>query len=643
MILIDYNICFQGIKPIVEDDKNFKAPYRYAAETKEKVEGSRCFSNDEHVASVKKLKKSSTPEHQNVNCASSSSSSQSSKNSQIERTHHLEKSQINESLSECESRSHQNIRIPLKLSKTQNNEAAMKAQFFSSLNQSPSHIKMPVNKENLSSKELRHNSVSDSLVSSPVKHLHLNNAAPDVEINEIHKVGLTKQVDATHGNPAEDEYSSGNIPSVDKSESASVVHSPVKVKTIKMLKLPSKIDTSLHVPDNQCRKVLDNSESELQRSGMPCVSTQVSTVIRQEERLSYISLLEPPADMGEKMVVIFLSENRFGDLLIDKIEKTANHSCPNTDIHSTVRKEVLEDKTPDLQKQKRSCASQSGIAVTDEMTKRDKLNYPHISSGNFLNQAGDSLQPGRGMESNLHSHINYLSDLQVQCPNNHTPATPAALKHGQLDGSYTNSDYFSTDKVRLMMQKEDGRVKCRKCGVTTTYRAFYKHARKHFNIKPFKCGYCSYRSIEKSKVRVHNTFCHPILPPVIQKLSPESAGIDCNISNGCEVNLKKKSRSKEISDITDQVGSKKFYREDLMNISHSSSGISINAKPETFISTRQSLFQCPLCSKFLQKHAPSVRRHLYSHYSYKPYKCGYCSFMGIGPSEVSFFYLCFKK
>ncbi|XP_050687228.1 uncharacterized protein LOC126980896 isoform X2 [Eriocheir sinensis] len=601
----------KGSKPVVEEDKNFKAPYRYGAESREeKVENSRCLDS-EKVVNAKKLKKSALPEHQEVKYTPASTS-QTNKNSQIKKTCHFEKSQVNKSL--C------------------------------GLNHSLSCINMPLNKENSVSEELRYNSMSDSLVTSPVKHLQVNNAAQGFLIKDIHNVGLAKQDEITHCNPVEDEQSLRNISSIDKYESAFLDHSPVKVRTTKKYKLPNKIDTSRHVPDKQCRKVITDLDGEIQRDGIPSVSTQVSTVIRQEERLNSITLTKPLADLGEKMVVIFLRENRFGNLHIDKIEKIAHNSCPNTDIHDTSHNDIPMGRVSDLQKQKKSFIVQSEVEVADENTRHKKIKWPlaHISKGNSMNQVDDSSEncsfkgmDSREMESNLHSHISYLSDLQVQCHSKHVPPKPGIPKRGRLDGSYTNNDYFSTDKVRLMMQKEGGRVKCRKCGVTTTYRAFYKHARKHFNIKPFKCGYCSYRSIEKSKVRVHNTFCHPGHPPVIQKLSPESARIDCNTSNGCEVDFKRKSRSRRISDIPDQVECKKLYRDDLMNISHSSSNISsLNTKPSPLNSTRQSVFQCPLCSKFLQKHTPSVRRHLYSHFSYKPYKCGYCSYMGIGQSEI---------
>lgn len=560
--------------------------------------------DSEKVVNAKKLKKSVLPDHQEVKYTSSSTS-QTTKDSQIKKTCHNEKT----------------------------------IESSCSLNHPLSSINMPLNKKNPVTED---SSMSDSLVTRPVKHLHANNSSQDVLIKDIHGVGLPKQDEITHCNPVQNVLSHRNISSIDEYESAILDHSQVKVRTIKKYKLPIKMDTSLCVQDKNCRKVITNLDGEVQREGIPSVSTHVSTVIRQEERLTSITLTEPVDDVGEKTVVIFLRENRFGNCHIDKIKKIA----PNTDIHNTSPNDIPIESVPDPQKQKKSNSVQSEVEVADENTRHSKFKWPlaHISKGNSVKQGDNSLENcsfqgmhSRERKSSLHSNSNSLSDLQVECHSRHGHPTPEIGKRGQLDGSYTNSDYFSTDKVRLMMQKEGGRVKCRKCGVTTTYRAFYKHARKHFNIKPFKCGYCSYRSIEKSKVRVHNTFCHPGQPPVIQKLSPESARTDCNTSSGCEVDIKRISGSRRISEITDQVECKKLYNDDLMSISHSSSNISsLNTKPAPLSSTRQSVFQCPLCSKFLQKHTPSVRRHLYSHFSYKPYKCGYCSFMGIGQSEVSF-------
>lgn len=535
----------------------------------------------------------------------------------------------------------QGLRISIKQNKSQSDEAVLKSRLCSSVSQSPSTTNMPLNNESSVSEELKCSSMSGILVTSSAEHLQFKAATQDVSLKEHHELEIAKQNYTSHYSTVEDEQFLRNSSSV-SNKSAVLVDSPVRVRTIKC-KLPNNIYTIRHSPDKQYRKVIHTLDSEVKRDGTSSVSIQPSTLIRQKGRLNNTTFMDPLADTEEKTVVIFLRESRCGNLLIDKIKNIIHDGYPNRGMSSSSNNETLSRKDPNSQGKKKSSTAQSEIARTDENARHDKYNLPHAHISK-LRQAGDSLEHNsskgvlsRGMESNLHNHINYLSDLQEQCHSNYNPAAAGKVKCDQVDGRYTNNDYFSTDKIRLMMQKEDGRVRCRKCGVTTTYRAFYKHAKKHFNIKPFKCGYCSYRSIEKSKVRVHNTFCHPNHPPVILKLSPESAGTDCKTPSACEVNFKEKNKNSGVLDIFDQVECKKLYKEDLRNISHNSNNISsLNAKPTAVNSSRQAVFQCPLCSKILQKHTPSIRRHLYSHYGYKPYKCGYCSYTGIGQSEVSF-------
>ncbi|XP_071531223.1 uncharacterized protein [Panulirus ornatus] len=271
--------------------------------------------------------------------------------------------------------------------------------------------------------------------------------------------------------------------------------------------------------------------------------------------------------------------------------------------------------------------------------------------------------PTEGLENNLHTHIAFLTDSRVQRLSNRISATPGVMTRDLLDLDYSNNDYFCSEKVRLMMKKKKGgRVKCRECGTTTTYRAFYKHAKKHFNVKPFKCGYCSYRSIEKSKIRVHNTFCHPSNPCIILKLSPETAGINTSetkpshenefLLSGTEEDGKfetvQASSSESTLSVTDRNSlnsitdtfipkRKRVYP----NVNKSATQVNSLTAPsggtlggKVSAPHRQPPFQCPICFKCLQKHTPSIRRHLYSHYGYKPYKCGYCTFTGIGQSEV---------
>lgn len=586
---------------------------------------------------VKTQRKSTPPELQTVKL---NSASQSENKPQIKKTHGYWKSRTDESVSEQQNCS-QNKDLRDKENKTHSDVAVLKPQLCSSLNQSPSSRDIPLNKENSVPEEIKSNSIDGILVTSSVEHLHLQSTTQDLDLK-----GMVKQ-NITHCSSFEDEQFPRNI-SLVNNKSASLAHSSVKVRTVKKHNPTKKIDTVGYAPGRQCRNAIHSVDSDVQRDGTSSVSMQPSAVIRLEERLSSTACLDPLTDMEEKTVLIYLKESRSGDLFIDKIKKIIHKYYPNKDIHSSSNNENLSRKAPASKRMNKNCTVQRETVRANENARHGNCNWSHAHISK-LRQADDYTQHNsfsgvlkKRMESNLHNYISYFSDLQMQCYSNHNFPASGILKCDQQDGGYTNNDYFSTDKVRMMMQKENGRVRCRKCGVTTTYRAFYKHAKKHFNIKPFKCGYCSYRSIEKSKVRVHNTFCHPSHPPIVLKLSPESAGIDCKTSSVCETNIKEKNGSRGGLGMFDSRECKKLCKEDFRDISHTSNISSLNAKPTVVSSSKQAIFQCLICSKLLQKHTPSVRRHLYSHYSYKPYKCGYCSYTGIAHSEVSYFILKFS-
>lgn len=285
-----------------------------------------------------------------------------------------------------------------------------------------------------------------------------------------------------------------------------------------------------------------------------------------------------------------------------------------------------------------------------------------------------------GLENNLHTHIAFLADSREQQRTSSELVSPGVVTRDVQGINYSNSDYYSSEKVRSMMKRrKDGLVTCAVCGVTTTYRAFYKHAKKHFNIKPFKCGYCSYRSIEKSKVRVHNTFCHSNKPCLIQKLSPEHAVLqntqaythtssslksELNSPTPCITDNENVETTENKSDTLCSRISVLSVEDGCCPESYPQNKISMiyetqcetkmthnHSSNKTFSSTQPAqnyahnkthkpqVYKCPVCSRVMKKHTPSVRRHLYSHYDYKPYKCGHCSFIGCGPAEVSFFCL----
>ncbi|KAK7066527.1 hypothetical protein SK128_022365 [Halocaridina rubra] len=243
----------------------------------------------------------------------------------------------------------------------------------------------------------------------------------------------------------------------------------------------------------------------------------------------------------------------------------------------------------------------------------------------------------------------------------HTPILTAANTHPQRDCissiprvkmrdwlglDYNNSDYFSLQKVRTMMKKsKGGRVKCVVCGISTTLRAFYKHAKKHFNIKPFKCGYCSYRSIEKSKIRVHNAFCHPGNPWMILKLTPQSActkefteesvssenylpQVKHESQTDLGINGRLDAKSNCNAPIEKVLNKNMLHENSEVKHPSPTDGLDVKSAFQDFV------FHCPICKKILKHHTSSIKRHLCSHYGYKPYMCGYCSYTAIKPGEI---------
>nr|XP_053628510.1 uncharacterized protein LOC128685839 [Cherax quadricarinatus] len=454
----------------------------------------------------------------------------------------------------------------------------------------------------------------------------------------------------------------------------------IKVKTFKLRKKPQPDSTKLSNRRNFSRLgTCDQKELILQQHNNKLLSKRIlkTSTHSDTEECCNIKLSVPKiSDESEKAVVLHVSDADNKNLCLEKIS-----SCGKLEESLSVSYKYCDNKKQGINLSLKSgnpgdCMRRNNDAVVEaECTRgsntsvRDTVLQKIPQADHQGNQESVKAEPLttplEGLEDNLYTHIAFLTDSRIQCLSNRISATPGVMTRDLLGLDYSNSDYFSSHKVRLMMKKKKGgKVKCQECGVVTTYRAFYKHAKKHFNIKPFKCGYCSYRSIEKSKIRVHSTFCHPNSPCVILKLSPEIAGVNGSaghVSNNKSLTKNAEDDSKQSSSL---VSSSEILSNTVNNSLESTvnfSALSSNSRaeeltssikaaatsvhnvssptesaPSTVISTsqRQPSFQCPICLKFLQKHTPSIRRHLYSHFGYKPYKCGYCSFTGIGQSEV---------
>ncbi|KAG7154020.1 uncharacterized protein LOC121856822 [Homarus americanus] len=441
---------------------------------------------------------------------------------------------------------------------------------------------------------------------------------------------------------------------------------PVKLKTFKLSQETQLgiMKTKTVLRDNKIQTC--DKEVRLQPESNILTSYHCKS---EDTRCSVNLSVSEISDISEKTVIIDLFATDGDNLRLEKI----THCSVSNEVEESAQKYSDSNKQNSSHSMTTSCMSAGLLKSGSDAVKAAKCskikNISEKSSkvdecGNQTNHhqtASLVTVPTEGLENNLYTHIAFLTDSRVQRLSNHISATPGVMTRDLLGLDYSNNDYFCSEKVRLMMkEKKGGRVKCRECGTTTTYRAFYKHAKKHFNIKPFQCGYCSYRSIEKSKIRVHNTFCHPSSPCMILKLSPENAAVNLSNKNdstvpetegekdnsfqslGSEsIGLSTASNSQTSITNTSTFSSNSTMEKLSSSIKKPKTPIynpttSASSSSEVMVSSlqRQSPFQCPICLKILQKHTSTIRRHLYSHYGYKPYKCGYCNFTGIGQSEV---------
>lgn len=249
----------------------------------------------------------------------------------------------------------------------------------------------------------------------------------------------------------------------------------------------------------------------------------------------------------------------------------------------------------------------------------------------------ETYKKGDKKDNEFDVHENRLGN---KCPKNlfippklNNPYASDGMTQDMIGLDYQNRDYFNPDKIRNMMKiVGNGRLECSICNVTTTRRAFYKHAKKHFNIKPFQCGHCNYQSIEKSMIRVHNSRCHSGSQCVIIKLSPKTAS---KLSKDLEL-IKHKS-----NDFSDSLNLRKnMSGHNTENCVKNNPEENLNIEPRVLknksisASNQVGSFKCPVCGKELRYHLPTVRRHLYTHYNYKPFKCGLCHFTASAVGEI---------
>lgn len=292
-----------------------------------------------------------------------------------------------------------------------------------------------------------------------------------------------------------------------------------------------------------------------------------------------------------------------------------------------------------------------------------------------------------------------------------------------------------------ILERDGDKIVCKMCGQKTLAKAFYKHARKHFKVKPFKCGYCNYMSIERAKIRVHNTLRHPNAPFRIEEChlasitpqdfmdligaeasgEPEDGGGGGGAAAGevvslvqapphfccplCQSAVEYEERSlrehffahydyypfkcsecdfhatsedkvsehaaihpdtqvivyqleqdmpegleetiqqflKQGEELIEQHRLAEILTEQTAGGGDSNAVMEDHQKEDVIVGgsslvapekSVSAFFQCPICDRYMNLHAVTVRRHLYSHYNYKPFKCGYCNFQGVSKANI---------
>lgn len=680
---------FQGKRIVIEYDEDFKAPYRYASKIKEKggwqehndddqVELQRASAGvltpsyaegkDKNLAVVPQVDKNGVQMNTRLNLGKS-------RGREVSETN-VSSKKVGPESSVClreqrKTKSQMSLREVRTKSRTQDSRSVMTEPGEKRMKRE-SNVETGNVQPLWTSKDHQCQTVEQEIEKSASSESNCT--------KKLLKSETPGEVSAVTSTSGTDTAASTCLPLVSHKDNL-----PVRVKTFKFTQVPDrdvlKAGDVLRITEQN-----DPKDEHLQVGNIPlCGKTRDSHLPTENKTVHRsISLLPETCSTVEKTVVIQLYSLSNGSLSIGKITQCTlsdGEELPNV----TFQKDPKTRNDDDLPtytggSNSQNMAHTENLSSTSKIGSRTRTTDTHCHENKKGREKSESpaAVPSAKLEGNLSTNITFLTDCheqQQQQVSSRISAAPGVMTRDLLDLDYSNGDYFSSTKVRQMMKKgADGRVTCRQCGRTTTYRAFYKHARKHFNIKPFKCGYCPYRSIEKGKVRVHHTFCHPMSPCIIL-LSTEMAGNDkfSNLNHssnksqagGSASSVCNNSRAKDViattvlstsvnpatvftgnasttvSLDTSTANNQKLVAKNLPTHEVNSPTKTPPPPPDSPARVvvgavhQQPVFKCPLCQKLLRKHTPSNRRHLYRHYGYKPYKCGYCTFTGTGQGEVS--------
>ncbi|GAB6030234.1 hypothetical protein CHUAL_005910 [Chamberlinius hualienensis] len=192
---------------------------------------------------------------------------------------------------------------------------------------------------------------------------------------------------------------------------------------------------------------------------------------------------------------------------------------------------------------------------------------------------------------------------------------------GNLYPRLPRAKEWSGENISDYIESREGdKIICKVCGQKTLSKAFYKHARKHFRVKPFKCGYCNYMSVERAKIRVHNTLKHPNAPFRIE---------ECHLASILPREFMDLIGDNEASSVPN--ASETFFG-DQQNQQPSNSDQQSEIIQVPLLETPQ--FNCPLCQQLIYYEESALREHFYVHYDYLPFICSCCDFRATTSEKI---------
>uniref|UniRef100_T1IXE9 C2H2-type domain-containing protein n=1 Tax=Strigamia maritima TaxID=126957 RepID=T1IXE9_STRMM len=256
---------------------------------------------------------------------------------------------------------------------------------------------------------------------------------------------------------------------------------------------------------------------------------------------------------------------------------------------------------------------------------------------------------------------------------------------GISDDDMDDAPEISFDKADYILERIDDDVICKVCEGRISWDDFQNHVMKHESS--YGCVYCDYTAYDRSKVRAHVLAIHPSMPfCVVEDIKENASNFHCPICQELlmvadEIGLREhfymhydfkpyscglcdfRDSSKEtvvahgemthgevmdvvMSDIVPPDGLEDTIQQFVRVINANEELVSSRVmdevtslkkrrgRPPKTVRTTMRRFECPICHCTTNRHAATVRRHLYSHFDYRPYVCGYCGHRTFSDNDV---------